>query len=59
MPHPKLDNLVKINQLKAEPTNANEVRRMLNLDISASTLAELRSTCRDLLHDAQTRLGTV
>lgn len=60
IPHPKLDNLVRINQPKVERPNATEVKRMLDLaeyegflDIEVSTLMEFRTTCQDLLADAQ------
>ena len=42
MPQPALDNLVRIGQLKAEPCNTAEVRRMLAMARTRLADAQLR-----------------
>ncbi len=43
MPQPALDNLVRIGQLKAEPCNAAEVRRMLAMARTRLADAQLQT----------------
>ena len=43
MPQPALDNLVRIGQLKAEPCNTAEVRRMLAMARTRLADAQLQT----------------